>query len=272
MGCFGAIKKICITVLVIVLIVLAVPFGINGWVCLSTKGQIQSSSKVISSMGSGSSASASSESSSSSASSGASALSGTTAAGSSSGTATSSGAASTSAEAIAVLGAGINNDGSPSSILQDRLDVAIQLYEGGVAPKIIMTGDNSTSSYNEVMAMANYAIAQGVPRDDIFCDHAGVSTYDSMYRLRHVFGVTKCVIVTQEYHLYRALYNASSFGIDATGVNSDLRTYTDINSYEQREFFARIKDFFQCMFNVEPDLKSEPVSLNQSGTVTQWWK
>ena len=271
MGCFGAIKKICITVLVIVLIVLAVPFGINGWVCLSTKGQIQSSSKVISSMGSGSSASASSESSSSSASSDANASSGTTA-GSSSGTATSSGAASTSAEAIAVLGAGINNDGSPSSILQDRLDVAIQLYEGGVAPKIIMTGDNSTSSYNEVMAMANYAIAQGVPRDDIFCDHAGVSTYDSMYRLRHVFGVTKCVIVTQEYHLYRALYNASSFGIDAAGVNSDLRTYTDINSYEQREFFARIKDFFQCMFNVEPDLKSEPVSLNQSGTVTQWWK
>ncbi len=180
-------------------------------------------------------------------------------------------ASSSQVQAIVVLGAGINYDGSPSPVLQDRLDTAIDLYNAGVAPKIIMTGDNTSASYNEVMAMANYAAAQGVSEDDIFCDHAGVSTYDSMYRLRHVFGVENCVVVTQEYHLYRTLYNARDFGIDAIGVKSDLREYTNIDFYEQREFLARVKDFFQCLINAEPELKSEPVSLYQSGTITQWW-
>lgn len=180
-------------------------------------------------------------------------------------------AASFDAEAIVVLGAGINWDGSPSTILKDRLDVAIELYKAGVAPKLIMSGDNSDSTYNEVMAMANYAIDQGIPAADVFCDHAGVSTYDSMYRLRYVFGVKRCVVVTQEYHLYRAVYDAQSFGIETRGVPSDLSDYANIDSFEQREFFARIKDFVSVMTNAEPQKKSEPVSLNQSGTVTQWW-
>lgn len=175
------------------------------------------------------------------------------------------------AQAILVLGAGINYDGSPSAILQDRLDTAIALYENGVAPKLIMSGDNSESSYNEVMAMCNYAIDQGVPARDIFCDHAGLSTYDSMYRLRHVFGAQRAVIVTQEYHLYRALYDARGFGIDVLGVSSTKRTYQNMDSYEKREFFARIKDFAGVLVKMEPETKSEPVSLDQSGTVTQWW-
>lgn len=174
-------------------------------------------------------------------------------------------------QAIVVLGAGINFDGSPSTILKDRLDIAIELYNEGVAPKIIMSGDNSESSYNEVMAMCNYAVAQGVSEDDIFCDHAGLSTYDSMYRLRYVFGVDRCIIVTQRYHLYRALYDARSFGIDVYGVASDLHDYPGITDYEKREFLARIKDFGQCILNTEPEKKSEPVSLDQSGTITHWW-
>lgn len=174
-------------------------------------------------------------------------------------------------DAVVVLGAGINWDGSPSAILQDRLDVAIDLYRDGAAPKLIMSGDNADSSYNEVMAMANYAMAQGVPARDIFCDHAGVSTYDSMYRLANVFGVDSCVVVTQEYHLYRALYDAQAFGIDVVGVPSDRRAYADKDAYEQREFLARIKDFVGVAVNVEPETKSEPVSLEQSGEVTQWW-
>lgn len=180
-------------------------------------------------------------------------------------------AASQDNQAIVVLGAGINFDGSPSTILKDRLDIAIELYNEGVAPKIIMSGDNSESSYNEVMAMCNYAIAQGVSEDDIFCDHAGLSTYDSMYRLRYVFGVDRCIIVTQRYHLYRALYDARSFGIDVYGVASDLHDYPGITDYEKREFLARIKDFGQCILNTEPEKKSEPVSLDQSGTITHWW-
>lgn len=175
------------------------------------------------------------------------------------------------ADAIVVLGAGINWDGSPSAVLKDRLDTAIALYNEGVAPKIIMSGDNSDSSYNEVMAMALYVEDQGVPADDVFCDHAGLSTYDSMYRLRHVFDVERCVVVTQEYHLYRALYDAHSFGIDAYGVPSDNATYAQIDEYEKREVLARVKDFVAVLTNSEPETKSEPVSLNQSGTVTQWW-
>ncbi len=183
----------------------------------------------------------------------------------------SSDAASFDADAIVVLGAGINWDGSPSAVLKDRLDVADALYRAGVAPKIIMSGDNSDSSYNEVMAMAKYARANGVPADDIFCDHAGLSTYDSMYRLKNVFSVQRCIVVTQEYHLYRALYDARAFGIDARGVGSDLSDYADMQSYERREFLARIKDFAGVLTKMEPETKSAPVSLDQSGTVTQWW-
>ena len=147
------------------------------------------------------------------------------------------------ADAIVVLGAGINWDGSPSAVLKDRLDVADNLYNAGVAPKIIMSGDNSDSSYNEVMAMAKYAKANGIPAEDVFCDHAGLSTYD----------------------------DARGFGIDARGVASDLSDYSNKDSYEQSEFFARIKDFFGIITKMEPQTKSEPVSLSQSGTVTQWW-
>ena len=175
------------------------------------------------------------------------------------------------ADAIVVLGASVFADGTPSTILQDRLDCGIALYKAGAAPKIIMSGDNSTEHYNECAAMKRYAIAQGVPSEDIFCDHAGLSTYDSMYRLKNVFNVQRCVIVTQEYHLYRAVYDARGFGIDARGVPSDLSDYSARDSYEQREFFARIKDFFGIITKMEPQTKSEPVSLNQSGTVTQWW-
>ena len=178
---------------------------------------------------------------------------------------------SLNADAIVVLGAGINWDGSPSAVLKDRLDTAIALYTEGVAPKIIMSGDNSDSTYNEVMAMALYVEKQGVPKDDVFCDHAGLSTYDSMYRLRYVFGVERCVVVTQEYHLYRALYDAHSFGIEAFGVPGDKSSYDHMDDYEKREVLARVKDFVAVLINNEPETKSEPVDLDQSGTVTQWW-
>lgn len=216
-------------VLVVALIVVGIPVGINAWVCGSTRGSFEQVEQAKAE------------------------------------------ASSFQADAIVVLGAGINWDGSPSAVLKDRLDVADSLYNAGVAPKIIMSGDNSDSSYNEVMAMAKYSKANGIPASDIFCDHAGLSTYDSMYRLKNVFNVERCVIVTQEYHLYRAVYDARGFGIDARGVPSDLSDYADMDSYEQREFLARIKDFLGIITKMEPQTKSEPVSLNQSGTVTQWW-
>ena len=149
------------------------------------------------------------------------------------------------ADAIVVLGASVLADGSPSGILQDRLDDGIALYFAGAAPKIIMSGDNGTASYNEVLSMKNYAVSKGVPSDDVFCDHAGFSTYESMYRAKYVFGADRIVIATQTYHLYRSLYVARGLGMEAIGVPSDYHEYGGQLLFSAREIPARTKDFFK---------------------------
>ena len=177
-------------------------------------------------------------------------------------------AASFDADAIIVLGASVYPDGTPSGILQDRLDDGIALYFAGAAPKIIMSGDNGTESYNECWAMKQYAISQGVPSEDVFCDHAGFSTYETMYRARHVFGADRVVIATQTYHLYRAVYDAQGVGMEAIGVPSDYGEYVNQSWYDFREVFARTKDFFQVLFSVPSTFVGDPISLDQSGDVT----
>lgn len=177
-------------------------------------------------------------------------------------------AASFDADAIIVLGASVYPDGTPSGILQDRLDDGIALYFAGAAPKIIMSGDNGTESYNECWAMKQYAISQGVPSEDVFCDHAGFSTYETMYRARHVFGAERIVVATQTYHLYRALYDAQGVGMEAIGVPSDYGEYANQSWYDIREVFARTKDFFQVLFSVPSTFAGDPISLDQSGDVT----
>ena len=104
-------------------------------------------------------------------------------------------------DCILVLGAGVNED-EPSDMLRDRLDTAIELYNTGIAPKILMSGDHGCEDYDEVNVMKNYAIAKGVPSEDIFMDHAGFSTYESLYRAKAVFGAERVVVVSQKYHLY----------------------------------------------------------------------
>lgn len=173
-----------------------------------------------------------------------------------------------SADAIVVLGASVFADGTPSGILQDRLDDGIALYFAGVAPKLIMSGDNGTESYNEVRVMKQYAIAQGVPSEDIFCDHAGFSTYESMYRAKYVFGCQRIVVATQTYHLYRALWSAKSLGMQATGVSSDYHEYQKQLQYDIREVPARTKDFFKALFRVPSTYVGDAISLDQDGDVT----
>lgn len=177
-------------------------------------------------------------------------------------------AASFDADAIIVLGASVYSDGTPSGILQDRLDDGIALYFAGAAPKIIMSGDNGTESYNECWAMKQYAISQGVPSEDVFCDHAGFSTYETMYRARHVFGADRVVIATQTYHLYRAIYDAQGVGMEAIGVPSDYGEYVNQSWYDFREIFARTKDFFQVLMKTPSTYVGDPISLDQSGDVT----
>ena len=123
-------------------------------------------------------------------------------------------------DCIIVLGAGVWGE-NPSPMLEDRLLEGIKLYENNVAPKIIMTGDHGRDEYDEVNVMKKFAMDKGVPSGDIFMDHAGFSTYESLYRAKEIFEADKVVIVTQEYHLYRALHIANKLGIEAYGVASD---------------------------------------------------
>ena len=172
------------------------------------------------------------------------------------------------ADCILVLGASVLPEGIPSPILRDRLDVAAELYFAGVAPKVIASGDNEDDSYNEVAVMKAYLVGIGVPSEDVFCDHRGVNTYDSMWRARNVFGVERVVVVTQTYHEYRALFNAQGVGMKARGVPSDVHTYADQNYYNFREVFARIKDFGQVLTGAEAESTGDPISLDQTGDVT----
>ena len=177
-------------------------------------------------------------------------------------------AASFDADAIVVLGASVMPDGTPSDILKSRLDQGIALYFAGAAPKIIVSGDNGTESYNECWAMKRYAISRGVPSEDVFCDHAGFSTYETMYRAHHVFGAERVVTATQTYHLYRAIFDAKGVGMEAVGVSDDDRAYVSQHWYDLREIPARTKDFLQVLFSVPSTFVGDPISLDQSGDVT----
>ena len=127
--------------------------------------------------------------------------------------------------AAIVFGAGLRRDGSPTPVLQDRVQTAVELYFAGKVEKILMSGDNRFLDYNEPGAMFNYARELGVPSDDIVLDFAGRRTYDTCYRAKAIFGLQEAVLVTQRFHLPRAILLCSQLGIQAQGVASDQRTY-----------------------------------------------
>ena len=170
-------------------------------------------------------------------------------------------------DCILVLGAGIWED-RPSHMLEDRLLQGIELYKNGIAPKIIMSGDHGRVEYDEVNVMKDFAIEKGIPSEDIFMDHAGFSSYDSIYRAKEIFEAKKVVIVTQKYHLYRALYIANSLGLEAYGVGADPRQYVGATYRELREIMARNKDFVKCIFKPEPTYLGETILVSGSGDIT----
>ena len=177
-------------------------------------------------------------------------------------------AAGLGADCIVVLGAKVYTGGGLSPILEDRVLVGIDLYNSGAAPKILMSGDHGRGEYDEVSAMKDYALEKNVIKEDIFLDHAGFSTYDSMYRARDVFGAKKVVIVTQKFHINRAVYLARALGLEAYGVESDLRPYMGEKRNQQREMLARVKDFVYAIFKPEPKYLGDPIDLQSSGVVT----
>jgi len=170
-------------------------------------------------------------------------------------------------DVIIVLGCGVWGN-SPSPLLKDRLDAAIDLYFEGAANKILMSGDHGQSNYNEVGVMREYAMNRGVPSEDIFMDHAGFSTYETMCRASRIFGVTNAIVVTQKYHLNRSLYNARAFGIDCVGVCAYKGNYTLNPMYFPREIVAQAKDLILDIIKPDPTYLGEKIDIKGNGEVT----
>lgn len=147
---------------------------------------------------------------------------------------------------IVILGAGIRR-GKPSPMLEDRLKTGISLYNNDISNKILITGDHMNDDYDEVTVMKNYLLEHGIPEEDIITDNYGISTYDSIYRVKNVYKSNKVVIVSQRYHLYRALFLSDNLDLKSYGVEADLRYYYGQWYREIREILARNKDFIKAI-------------------------
>lgn len=171
-------------------------------------------------------------------------------------------------QCILVLGCAVWEDNQPSPMLRDRLDTAIELYNKGAAPKLLLSGDNSVKDYSEPDCMLAYTLEHGVPAEDIFLDFAGFSTYESVYRARAVFKVDRVIIVTQKYHLYRALKACDALGITARGIASNQRKYAGRFFREAREILARDKDLIKGLIKAKPTFLGDEIPVEGDGTVT----
>ena len=171
-------------------------------------------------------------------------------------------------DCIIVLGCQVRDDGTLSHMLRDRLMRGLEVYHAGAAPKLLMSGDHGRKEYDEVNAMKQYAIENGVPSEHVFMDHAGFSTYETVYRAKEIFEADKVIIITQEYHLYRALYIADKLGLEVYGVSADLNKYAGQSMRDFREVLARCKDWAMCIFKPEPTYLGESIPVNGNGDVT----
>lgn len=173
------------------------------------------------------------------------------------------------AEVILVLGAYVKPNGNLCDMLEDRVAVGIDLYKNNKAKKMLFSGDHGRVNYDEVNGMKKVAEKKGVKKEDIFLDHAGFSTYESMYRAKEIFKAKKIIIVTQQYHLMRAVYIARQLGLDAYGVSSDKRNYRGIDKYKTREIAARVKDYFNVnLIKPKPKHLGDTIPVSGNGIVT----
>ncbi len=169
-------------------------------------------------------------------------------------------------DVILVLGAAVTGN-QPSGQLESRLDQGIALYKAGLAPKLLMSGDNGGTYYNEPAVMKDYALKQGVPAEDIFLDHYGFSTYESIIRAREIYQAKSMIIVSQPYHLARALYLADRVGIDSVASGPDAN-YRNRLYYAAREALAQIKDFFVGLIQPQIYVTGTTIPLAGSGEVS----
>ena len=171
-------------------------------------------------------------------------------------------------DCIIVPGARVYEDGSLCTVLKDRLDTAIDLYRAGVSDRLLLSGDHGSISYDEVTAMKAYALEEGVAEADIFLDHAGFSTYETMYRAARIYGAQSCVVVTQRYHLYRSVYLADRMDMQVYGVEADRGGYDRMRYYQVREALARVKDVLFAAIQPKPTYLGCPIPLTEDGRIT----
>ena len=171
-----------------------------------------------------------------------------------------------------VLGARVFPDGRLSNMMQDRADMGIELYRTGKVQKILISGDHSTKHYDETNTIRNYMLKKGIPRSAVFMDHAGFDTYSSMYRARDVFKVESMIIVTQEFHLPRAIYLAKDMGLDAVGLVADAQNYSkrSRNFSAVREVPACVKAYLEeSIFKPKPHFLGEEIPVSGDGRLTE---
>ncbi|MEM9774651.1 MAG: ElyC/SanA/YdcF family protein [Chloroflexota bacterium] len=166
------------------------------------------------------------------------------------------------ARVVIVFGAGIRGNAYPSDVLRDRLDVAIELYKTGKVERLLLTGDNSFENYNEPGVMAAYAESQGVPLAHIQQDFGGRRTYDSCYRAKHIFGLEDAILVTQQFHMPRALFLCRSMNINASGVTADVQSYIRIRWFQVREIGATAQAALDVIRMEPPPVMGEPILID----------
>jgi SanA protein len=174
------------------------------------------------------------------------------------------------AQCAIVLGARVYADGTPAPMLVDRLQTGIELYKLGKVDKILLSGDHGQTEYDEVNVMLDYCLERGVPDEDVFTDHAGFSTYETMYRARDVFKVKTALVVTQEFHLARAVYTARTLGLEATGVAADIQPYASEGRFAMRDWLARVKAIIQLhITHPEPRYLGPALPIDGDGRTTR---
>ncbi len=173
-------------------------------------------------------------------------------------------------DAILILGARVYSNGTPSPLLQDRLDYGYTLYAANKANRIIVSGDHGRKDYDEVNAMKNYLLAKGVPQEHIFLDHAGFNTYDSLYRAKEIFGVKSLIVCTQEFHMPRALYIGRRLGLEAYGYAAPDKASYHMAYNNFREKLAQVKAFLETdILHRKPKYLGNVIPIQGSGLPTQ---
>ena len=167
-----------------------------------------------------------------------------------------------------VFGAGIRNN-APSKYLKDRLDAGIRAYTEGKVRKLLLSGDNGSKSYDELAVMKAYCASHGVDTLNIFVDYAGFDTYSTLYRARHIFGVEEAILVTQNYHLDRAVFIGRHLGIDAVGYAADRGGYSNLRKNKIREAFATVKSVIDVMYGRKPKFLGKKVDLDGKGNFSK---